>query len=160
MHEMQSARQNRRSAGGARAALECPSRDIAVREGHFERRFTILEGLLAIVLLAILLIAAAPLFYYGQQLMYRSSIRRRAVELGTEKVESLMNAGFDQVEDDEQEIDLGPVSGVMITIVQDAYTDPEGEGYKAVRVVVAWTAGGKEDQLVLTTYVSSAAPTG
>jgi hypothetical protein len=130
------------------------------RQELMTRRFTILEGLLAIVLLSLILIAAAPLFYYARLLIYRSSIRRLAVERATEKVELLMNTGFDQIQGDEQEIQLGPVPGGMITVVEDAYLDGVGEGYKEVDVILTWTAGGKQNEIVLTTYVSSAAPTG
>ncbi len=125
-----------------------------------DRRFTILEGLLAMVLLAILLIAAAPLFCYGHVLMRRSALKRRAVEVGTQKMESLINVGFDQVQNDQSQIDLGGLTATCTTTVLNTFIDGDGEGYKQVRVTLNWTVGERADEIVLTTYVSSAAPTG
>jgi type II secretory pathway pseudopilin PulG len=122
------------------------------------RHFTMLEGIIAIVILAIVIVGGAPFFYYGQLLIARSSVRRRAVEIATDELESAVNDGFSQVSGGVREIELGDTPATLTTTVQDEYLQDARNGYKRVTVSVQWTQGDSDREVSLQTYVSSAAP--
>lgn len=113
-----------------------------------------LEGLLATVVLAIILVGAAPFFYVGRSLIYRSRLKRQAVELVTDHVESLIDLGFDQISDHEQDLELDGLPATLTADVENAVIDPDGNGYKQVTVAIRWTHGGKDKEVTVVTYIS------
>jgi len=121
-----------------------------------QQRFSLLEGLLAIVLTALILVGAAPFFYTGRAMLYRASLKRQAVERATDHIEALLVVNFDQIQDDEQQIQLGDVPATVNTEVESVHIDGDGNGYKQVTVSITWTVGTKNDQVSLLTYISSA----
>jgi len=121
------------------------------------RAFSLIEGLLSIILLGLILIGAAPFFSYGVLLIQRSSLRREAAELTAGKLEEMLDEGFYRLEaqQTEQTVDLGGISGTMTWRVEDTHIDAYGRGYKLVAVTVSWSFGDKTDIVSAATYVSS-----
>ena len=119
--------------------------------------FTLLEGLLAIVLLALILIGAAPFFYCGRALVHRARATRAAVELAADRIEELMDVGFDEiVSGSEEGVELHGFTYDVTTAVQTVQSDPgTGYAYKQVVVLIEWTVGAKEDDLTVVTYISN-----
>jgi len=114
-----------------------------------QKRFSLIEGLLAIVLIAIIMVGAAPFFYFSRFLIQRSKFTREAVELATHRQEELLDLSFDQIVDSQQNVQLDGASAVMTTDVNDVVIDGDGNGYKRVAVSVSWTMGGKGREVAL-----------
>jgi len=121
-----------------------------------QKNFSLIEGLLAIVLIAIILVGAAPFFYFSRYLIERSKLTREAVELATREQEDLLGLPFDQLVDCQQNVQLDGTAAVMTTTVQDVVIDGEGNGYRQVTVHINWMMGAKSQNVSLVTYISSA----
>jgi len=119
------------------------------------RAFVLVEAVIAILILALIAVGAAPFFYFGRTFLYRASLRRQAVELATDRIESLMNDSYELVQDDERTVHLGNLEGQMITEVEPGAVGPSGRGYKRVSVTVRWVLGQRQDSVTLVTYVGN-----
>jgi type II secretory pathway pseudopilin PulG len=111
--------------------------------------FSILEALIAILVLALVLIGAAPAFFYGSKLMQRASRRRAAVERAADKMDSLMHRDFGQIRNATANITVKDLNATMTVGV----ADQSWEG-KKVRVRVHWTFENVTSDVELTSLVS------
>jgi len=125
------------------------------RERGISRRggFSILEALIAILILALVLIGAAPAFFYGAKMMQRAATKRRAVERATDELESVAHRDYEQIRNATRDITLGAgggsVNGTLTLGVQEQSWDG-----KKVRVRIEWTLGNSTSDTELSTFVS------
>lgn len=119
-------------------------------------RFSLVEGLVAIIVLAIVLVGAAPFFYAGHSLIHRSRLKREAVEIAAGHLEELTAHGFEGIAGDETEVTLGDgITATMTTEVEDTLIDGDGNGYRQVAVSIEWTFNNKPNDVSMVTYVTN-----
>jgi len=124
--------------------------------------FSILEALIAILILALVLIGAAPAFFYGTKLMHRASRRRIAVERASNEMESIVDRDFEQIQNRTRNITLGSTDeslavatdATLSVSVQNRTWDGSEVDGKRVRVNVTWSVGGTTSDVDLSTLVS------
>ena len=119
--------------------------------------FTLLEALLAILILSLILIGAAPAMAHAVGVTERAATKRRAVEIASEYAEEYLHRGYDQMTDQTESVDLGDATGTATVDVQNVASSASGVGYNQVTVTVDWNTQDYDDSVTLTTYVSSAA---
>jgi prepilin-type N-terminal cleavage/methylation domain-containing protein len=117
----------------------------------YERGFTLVELLLAIVLLAILTIGGLNFFVYGRSDINREGHRRVALELASQKFEELKADGYALViSEDESNLSLDNISCLRTTSV----TEIEIGELKEVTVTVSWDEKGVTNNVELTTLIA------
>jgi type IV pilus assembly protein PilV len=117
-----------------------------------KRGFSLLEMLMAIVLLAVGLLAVMQAFSGGLFAGVNTENNMTALYLAQEKLEELKGSGFSAVTDETRvsnEVSLGTLGAVFDreVIVTDVAPD-----LKQVEVFVYWTPRGQEVNLRLITY--------
>ena len=112
---------------------------------------------MSIVILAIILIGAAPFFYIGHSLVHRGKIKREAILVARDRLESLASSSFDHLMPGPpavSTVQLQDDTAVMTTNIEDVLIDVDGDGYRHVTVTLQWSLEGKPDQVVLETYIT------
>jgi prepilin-type N-terminal cleavage/methylation domain-containing protein len=115
--------------------------------------FTILEGMVAMVLLAIVLLGVAPVYYYGTRTSVRSALRRQATQAVAGVLEQSLATGYAQIQNTSETVTAGDRSFTVEVTVNAGYAS----GLKQVIATcnVAWPSGGGET-ITLTTLISEA----
>lgn len=114
-----------------------------------QKGISLIEVMLAILILVIIVLGNASLFAYGAGQISQSKNTRVAVQLANQKLERLRadnNISID-IPDGEtiENIPLGNVSYDQTTVTEDWGT------YKKVEVTVRWTQMGKQRNVNMTT---------
>ncbi len=121
------------------------------------RSFTLLEGLIATIIIGVILVGAAPFFYYTRLAIHRSRLHRQAVEEATQQLEELVGLAYDEIAPGmaPQQVQLDGVTATVTTQVQTVASDPaSGYSYKRVTVMISWTSGDEAAEERFVTYVS------
>jgi Tfp pilus assembly protein PilV len=112
------------------------------------KRFTLIELIVASVVLVIALIGI-PAFYFASHRNLRTSrLKRLATWQATSKMEELKATPYDDLEDGNENVQLGWTEADMVwevTTVED-----EGLEYKRITVTVSY---GESGEVSLVTYV-------
>ncbi len=111
---------------------------------------------MAIVVLSIVLVAIAPMFYHSRGFIYQAGLKRQAMVVATRELERELSKPFDRLSDRKKQVDLEQVTATVRVDVVDTQVDPDGDGYRRVTVTVDWSHGGREQDVSLTTLVASA----
>ncbi len=96
-----------------------------------EDGFSLIEVLIALLILVIVILGGGLYFFYGRLGINREGYRRAALELGSQRLEELKAANYDDISGNNETTDNLP-SGTITTQVQD-----QGD-YKEITVTVTW----------------------
>ncbi len=124
---------------------------------HSRREFTLVEGIVATVIIAVILVGAAPFFYYARSVIHRSRLHRQAVEEATEHLEELLKLAYDDIAPGmpPHQVQLDGVTAAITTQVQTEATDPSsGYSYKRVTVEISWTFNDQAAEERFVTFIS------
>jgi len=115
------------------------------------RGMTLIELLLAILILAIGLIASAQLMLLAAQLNTRARDTQTAVDVATRRIEEIRSRPYDLIVDEEFTENVASRSPVHVAV--DVSLHPTYESVKVVKLEATWDERSK-GSLVLDTLVS------
>ncbi|PIE74014.1 MAG: hypothetical protein CSA20_00295 [Deltaproteobacteria bacterium] len=118
-----------------------------------EQGFTLMEILVALMILAVSLVTVLQLFSGGLTSLYSSGNHNQAVLLAREKIEEALAVQAAHVEDLH---DAGIVGEMRWTVLAEPFREEEtSDVLQLARLVVTvqWTDGGKEKNYVLETLI-------
>ena len=113
---------------------------------------TLVEVLIAMVLLGIAMVGTAGFFVHSIELIDAAKGRRIALEMVSSRMDQLLASDFDDVVDaTETGVQVGQWDATMTTAVT---TCTEGSAqYKEVAVTAAWTRGAQAQSVAFTSIV-------
>jgi prepilin-type N-terminal cleavage/methylation domain-containing protein len=118
--------------------------------------FTLVEVLLATVILAIGLIGTSAFFYANRRNLYNARLERYATWSAIEKMEMIKGLDYDAIEEGPpKDEDIGdrdnPITATVTTTI--APVEENGISYKSVNVTVSWPQGENNKEVSLSTYI-------
>jgi len=130
--------------------------------------FTLIENLVAMLLLAVTLTAGLALYYNGDEIVSLATHKKKVTEKVNSQMEELRALGYDNIPVDETPdptyftitkngIVDGSTTGGIVVEQKVTVPDPGASGYKTVEIQATWREAGKnhEREVKLTTYVAS-----
>jgi prepilin-type N-terminal cleavage/methylation domain-containing protein len=119
--------------------------------------FTLVEVLLATVILAIGLIGTSAFFYANRRNLYNARLERYATWSAIENMEMIKGENYDSIEEEikTEEIEIGDINNPIPATVTTAIAPVEENGisYKSVNVTVSWDQGENNKEVSLNTYI-------
>lgn len=104
--------------------------------------YSLIEVLLAIIMLGLVLIGGSAFFFYGSSFSHRAKFARIALELVEEKIDLLKEGSFLSIKNEEEILSIGNLSFTRKTMVESVDEDGNGKAdYKKVKVRVSWGRG-------------------
>ncbi len=116
-----------------------------------EKGTSLVEVMVAIVILALAILGGFVLFSYGRGQIDVQKNRRAAVQLAAQKLEGLKAGNYDSIQAGEttESISLGDLSYVRSTGAEDLGL------YKKITVSVSWEQMNKQQNIGLTTFIGT-----
>ncbi|MCM8770233.1 MAG: prepilin-type N-terminal cleavage/methylation domain-containing protein [Candidatus Omnitrophica bacterium] len=111
--------------------------------------FTIIEFLLAFVILSIALIAASVFPYASSKNLHQADTSRLATWKAIEKIERIKGSDYSLIQDETESITIGNISAQRITSVSENVSP----SYKIVNVKVTWGNLGSQEEISLSTII-------
>lgn len=125
--------------------------------------FTVVEGMIAMVLLAIILVGVAPIFYFGRRTSAAGAIRRQAAQVGAGELEAALSSGFSQLQITHDPVSYDVEIGdgdqtrtFTVTITVADYPEGPSGSLKEVTSKVEWTFGDRTEDLTFSTLIGEA----
>ncbi len=120
--------------------------------------FTLVEVLLATIILAIGLIGASAFYYANRRNLYNARLERYATWSAVEKMEMIKGKSYSSLEEEivTEDIEIGDINNPVPAEITTAITDEEEEAdisYKSVNVTVSWSQGEENKEVSLNTYI-------
>ncbi len=115
-----------------------------------KRGFTLVEVLIATIILAIGLIGSSAFYYANRRNLYTARLERYAMWSAVERMEYIKGCSYSSLSEGEteEEVTIGNLTGERITTIADM--DEDGVAFKSVNVRVELDEGG---EISLTTYL-------
>ncbi len=122
------------------------------------RAFTLVEVVVALVLLAVGVLGALAFFSAGTSFLSVQNHKRTAAEIAYSHQEELRTASFDALpsqQEDDQEVQIDALAGLRDTVVEDVDEDQDGTvDYRKVTVTVSWLENQRDQRVEVVTLRS------
>ena len=144
-----------RRHGGWRQGREMTGTPICGRKRRRDEGMTLIEVLMAALILAVVVFGAVAFMMSGRSTVERAGKERMAVEIASERLERARAGGYDAIAAGEDEIVVDGTTYTWTLAVSEVRADPADPGSlcKHVEVTVDWpTSQGRA--VVLRTAVS------
>jgi len=120
--------------------------------------FTLVEVLVAMIVLAVGALGALALYAVGATLLNVENHKRTAAEIAYSRQEELRTVSFDGLpsyQEDDQAVEIDALPGLRDTLVEDVDEDQDGTvDYRKVTVTVSWLENQRDQQVQVVTLRS------
>lgn len=113
---------------------------------------SLIESMVAILILAIVVIGGSSFFVYGRSWISLQGRYRAAIQLAAQKLEQLKADNYYEIEEGETQESVSLGDSSCIRSVQTETKD--GGLYKKLQVTVRWNQMGKERNVSLVSYIA------
>ena len=118
-----------------------------------KKGFTLIEALVAILILSVLLVGLIPAFIRAYNVIHYSATRDVAVDIAQEMLEKARCADFSSLSNSSQTINRRIKKATIPYTVNTTITSLYGDELKAVTVKVFWTLKGQQKSYNATTVI-------
>ncbi|MBN1391923.1 MAG: prepilin-type N-terminal cleavage/methylation domain-containing protein [Sedimentisphaerales bacterium] len=123
---------------------------MTVKQHKSKTAFTIVEVMVAVLIVAIVVIGGSFLFVMGKAQISRQKRFRAATQLASQKLEQLKAGSYDSIADESNSVVL---EGITYTRIVDQEPDANGL-YKQVTVTVGWNQGAASHDISMVTCIA------
>lgn len=114
-----------------------------------ENGFSLIEVLIALVILVIVILGGSLYFFYGRLGIKREEYRRVALELASQRLEELKAGDYGAIPDNEE---------TTVNLSSETFTtkviSTEEDGYKKIAVTVSWGDNPDNNKVELVTLIA------